>query len=133
MGTWGVGAFANDSADELLDWLREATPDAREVALEDLLSSAISEGQDADPSEVIAAGTIVAASLPCSPSGRGSGSFVDGWLTVEAAVVLSRPAVQALDICLPDGGWYWDSWTSESDREQARESVAALRASLAAG
>lgn len=133
MGTWGVGPFANDSADELLDSLREAAPDVREVTLEGLLSSAISEGQDADPSEVIAAGTIVAASLPGSPSGRESGSFVDGWLTAETAVMLSRLAVQAIDTCLPDGGWYWDSWTSEIDRVQARESVAALRASLAAG
>lgn len=130
MGTWGVAPFANDSADELLDALRDAEPDARAVAVGALLSGAISEGQDADPAEVVAAGAIVAAGLPGSPPVPGAGGLVDGWLTPDAAVALRAHAVQAIDICLTEGAWYWDSWTSERDREQAREGVAALRALL---
>ena len=86
MGTWGAGPFANDSADELLDTLEavaEQPIGATELA--DLLSRGVMNGQDADPSEIVAAATLVVANLRREGSEGMGCPRVEGWLDASAA------------------------------------------------
>jgi hypothetical protein len=127
VGTWGAGPFANDSADELVQSLEGATPTERSSALTEVLEAGVRDGEDADPSEIVAAAAIVVASLP----GRGlegeGHPQVEGWLDARTAADVLRPlAARALEACLPDDGWYWESWTDDGDRAQARALVGHL-------
>ncbi|MFI9487673.1 DUF4259 domain-containing protein [Promicromonospora sp. NPDC052451] len=129
MGTWGAGPFDNDSAEELADDLAAETRGRRAESLYKLFSASIEQAQDADPSEVVAAAVIVAASRPGTPISH-EYPAVASWLEVAAAVDLSGLAAQALHTCLPEGGWYWQSWTREQDRSDAHDLFVKLVAAL---
>ncbi len=129
MGTWGAGPFDSDSAEELVDSMAEMPEPERAAELERLLSESVEDGQDADPSEVVAAATIVAVNLSGGME-RGAYPNVEGWLAPSVAAALRGLAVQAMRVCLPEDGWYWDSWTRESDRLVAHAFVANLTSVL---
>ena len=131
MGTWGAGTFANDAADELLDTLEAVPPADRKTELADLLSRGIVNGQDADPSEIVAAATLVAANLRREGTGGMGCPRAEGWLDASAADGLTALARQAIRECLPDDGGYWSSWTSSDDLAEARALVARLMERLA--
>jgi hypothetical protein len=129
MGTWGVGPFDNDSADELVEMLTAVEPAGRVETLSNLLSDSIEAEQNADPSEVVAAAVIVGACLPGS-------DLVSTYPTVAtlldsaSAEGLSGAAIRALQVCLPESGWYWRSWAQEGDRLAARDIVTRVVAAL---
>lgn len=130
VGTWGAGPFANDSADELLDVLAATAPDGWAAALGALLTQGVADGEEADPAEVVAAATLVAAHVPGAGLAWPDLAHVQGRLDVATAVDLAPLAAQALRSCVPADGWYWDSWAGADDRAEARAVVARLLAVL---
>lgn len=131
MGTWGAGPFDSDSAEELVDSMGEMSQVERAAELERLLNESVEDGQQADPSEVVAAATIVAVNLSGGME-RGAYPNVEGWLAPSGAAALRGLALRAMRVCLPEDGWYWESWTRESDRVVARAVVANLTSALGA-
>lgn len=131
MGTWGAGPFDNDSAEELIASLTASDRPERAAALERLLAESVDQGEDADPSEVVAAATVVAVNLGV---GDLTGAYPElaEWLEPGSALRLKAHAAEAIQVCLPEEGWFWRSWTDESDRVAARTLVGRLTTVLGA-
>ena len=127
MGTWGVGPFDNDTAEDLLAELEEMSSGSRRESLDRIFRAAIEEGANGNsilPSEVIAAASVLAATI------QGGDAFVaedypdiQQWLPLSVSLTLAPIALQALSAKLADNVGYWASWTKSDDERAARAQV----------
>jgi hypothetical protein len=136
MGTSGSGPFDSDTALDTLATLGPMMPSERldlvARTLDAAIESASSSSPDILPEEVIASAAVIAAN---SPGGEELpwNSDVPGileWLPKPVPSSLARSALRALDATIPAGGWWWQSWTDDADRDQIANALEEIRAIL---
>ncbi len=71
MGTWGTGPFDSDLAADFVDELKGLTPQQVIDVLERTFQRVTDSGErvdGGDGAEAVAAGVLLASTLPCSPN-----------------------------------------------------------------
>lgn len=127
MGTWGSGPFDTDAAQDLLEQLEEVAASERRAELERLFGQG-----EPGPDEVLAGAALVAAilpggvDLPWAPE-------VAGLLPEQSAEQLRGLALDALDVALAPGNWWWKSWVDRDDQARMRSTVDRVRVILIGG
>jgi hypothetical protein len=128
VGTWGPGAFDNDDALDLLDWLARHTEARRAQAVELILRAAIEYQGDLSewpsPREVVAAVAIVAAGLEPGEAIRAEianhGHEPAAVLSPGRSPTLADDALAALLIAAGRDGEWHQSWSDAATARQAR-------------
>ncbi|WP_304451440.1 DUF4259 domain-containing protein [Nocardiopsis sp. YSL2] len=138
MGTWGVGVFENDAAEDFLDNLSSMDPEGRERFLVYVLTSA-EEGKDstsrpANPSEALAAIALVAIEIARDSAFSGGEGHpgVEDWICMESLHEIRGISLRALDSIESNYDWHWNSWIDEKEKEEALVDVVKMRRILSA-
>jgi alpha-glucosidase len=129
MGTWGAGPFDSDMAEDFVDQL-EDVPSSRRVALiRTRLEQAVSDDAEKLLGEVLAAAAVVAAGLPAGRDLPWNEDYpgIASWLPEADVRSLAALADRALEAHFPPDGWYWQSWTDDEERDEARAVYERLR------
>ncbi|MEV5156394.1 DUF4259 domain-containing protein [Streptomyces werraensis] len=136
MGTWGSGPFDSDTAEDFLDAMERQSTAQRLEVIERTLRAAI-EGAGSStssvlPEEVMAAAAVVAANVPAGQSLPYYEEYpsVTEWLAKPISPLLASSAIRALELTLPEDGWFWRSWVDSDVREEAQAAINRLRAVL---
>jgi hypothetical protein len=114
------------------------TPDQRVARIAQTLDAGTGRADSSTPSilpeEVIVSATVVAANLPGGEELAWDNDVpgLSQWLPRPVPPSLAGAALRALDAAIPTGGWWWRSWTDESDRRQIAISLEQIRATLSA-
>lgn len=127
MGTWGPGAFDNDDALDLLDWLARHTEARRAQAVELIFREAIECRGDlsewCSPREVVAAVAIVAAGLEPGEAIRAEitkcGHETSAVLIPGRSSALADDALAALLIAAGRDGEWHQGWSDAATARQA--------------
>lgn len=136
MGTWGTGPFDSDIAGDFLDQLEGLSALQRLAVIERTFRVVIESGGSSTssvlPEEVIAAAALMAANIPEGQFFAWEEEYpgMSGWLPQPIPSGLASNALQALDVALPPGGWFWRSWVDDPDRAEAQAVIESLRAVL---
>ncbi|MGY0232655.1 DUF4259 domain-containing protein [Longispora urticae] len=129
MGTFGVGLFDSDSAQDLLDELAEVPSGERVLAVTSTLTGVVSGSltwnREVFPDQVVALVGLVATGLPGGPSLTGN---AEAKLPVPGSDLIGL-AVEALT--LASDLWMRD-WVHAPDAAQARKNLNQLRQVLLA-
>lgn len=139
MSTWGCGPFDSDSAQDLLDEMIPMSPSRRLAAIEEIATSAIEDAEtgrtSVAPEAVIAAAAIVAVSLSHDVRLPGIEEAPDlgQWLPRPLPDDLPKLVTTALDVTLPPGGWWWDSWLDADEKTVMERNIAVIGRVLRAG
>ncbi|MBE4741165.1 MULTISPECIES: DUF4259 domain-containing protein [Streptomyces] len=125
MGTWGTGPFASDRAADFVDELegltRQQVIDVLERAFQRVTDSA-ERVDGGDGAEAVAAGALVASTLPDSPIGINPDVGPSEPLpSVPASLCAS--ARLALHRVLQDGSELATGWVDRADADQWHEQV----------
>lgn len=134
LGTWGAGAFDNDSVCDWLYTLEDISPEERAEVLRETLQTAVASEEYLDYDDAAAtigaAATVVAAQKgqPCSPGGISLG--VADLPKVSGELI--DLAVQALDRVTGDDSEWRDLWGEGDGLDEALRVVAEIRSELSA-
>ncbi|MER5584633.1 DUF4259 domain-containing protein [Streptomyces asoensis] len=125
MGTWGTGPLQNDVATELVDEVEELGPQELIDLLERIFQRVTHAGTRVDGehgAEAVAAGALVASTVPDSPIGINADEGPSEPLP-ELPASLYVSARLALDRVLQDGSHMANSWVNSADADHWRTEV----------
>ncbi|MFH8858281.1 DUF4259 domain-containing protein [Streptomyces rochei] len=125
MGTWGTGPFDSDLAADFVDELERLTHQQVIEVLERAFQRVTDSGEridSGDGAEAVAAGALVASTLPDSPIVIDPDDSPREPLP-ELPASLRASARLALDRVLQDGSDMAISWVDSADAEQWRQEV----------
>jgi hypothetical protein len=128
VGTWGPGAFDNDDALDLLDWLARHTGARRRQTLERIFGEAREYPGDLSewlsPREVVAAAAVVAAGLEPGQAIRAEiikhGHDIAAVLIPGSSPALAWDALAALLVAAGRDGEWHQGWSDAATARQAR-------------
>ncbi|MCC8452867.1 DUF4259 domain-containing protein [Streptomyces rochei] len=123
MGTWGTGPFDSDLAADFVDELERLTHQQVIEVLERAFQRVTDSGERIDSgAEAVAAGALVASTLPDSPIVTDPDASPSQPLP-ELPASLRASARLALDRVLQDGSDMAIGWVDSADAEQWRQEV----------
>lgn len=135
MGTWGAGPLQNETAEDVLDSLREMSPEERLATVEGFFKDAVRGAETGRvlvlPEEVVAGACVVAASgaAPAPMPWLQDNPEIRDWLPAVSSETVDG-ARRALGIAVLENGQYWSSWVEVADKNEAREALALLVGAL---
>lgn len=134
MGTWGVGPFDSDMAEDFVDQLEDLSAVQRAAILESRLERATSGDPDELLGEVLAAAAVVAANLSAGRNLPWNEDYpgISEWLSERELGRLIPLAANALEMHFQSDGWYWRSWVDEGERDEANAACESIRRALRA-
>ncbi|KOX01666.1 MULTISPECIES: DUF4259 domain-containing protein [unclassified Streptomyces] len=134
MGTWGTGPFDSDLAADFVDELEGLNPQQVIDVLERAFQRVTNSGErvdGGDEAEAVAAGALVASTLPGSPIVIDPDDGPREPLP-ELPASLRASAKLALDRVLQDGSEMATGWVDSADADQWREEVRQILQALEA-
>ncbi|MEV7813531.1 DUF4259 domain-containing protein [Streptomyces flaveolus] len=134
MGTWGTGPFDSDLAADFVDELEGLNPQQVIDVLERAFQRVTNSGErvdGGDGAEAVAAGALVASTLPGSPIVIDPDDGPREPLP-ELPASLRASAKLALDRVLQDGSGMATGWVDSADADQWREEVRQILQALEA-
>ncbi|KOG60340.1 hypothetical protein ADK77_36265 [Streptomyces antibioticus] len=134
MGTWGTGPFDSDLAADFVDELEGLNPQQVIDVLERAFQRVTNSGErvdGGDGAEAVAAGALVASTLPGSPIVIDPDDGPREPLP-ELPASLRASAKLALDRVLRDGSEMATGWVDSADADQWREEVRQILQALEA-
>ena len=134
MGTWGTGLFASDSAQDLLDEMREAEAEVRLGRITTILERAAADPsvimREYVPEEIVVAAAMIAATLPTDlqPEWIDDAALRDAVADIGPQTSVAFVASSALQAAIDfNDSWLISSLKDEGDRQALRRDLDGLR------
>ncbi|GLY79218.1 DUF4259 domain-containing protein [Actinoallomurus iriomotensis] len=133
MGTWGVGPFDSDTAEDFVDGLENLSVPQRIEVLRAAFRRAIDAGDSEPlPGEIIAAAAVVAANMPAGETLSWNEDYpgISEWLVRPIPSDVAALSIQALEAALPANGWFWQSWIDDEEKRESEAVVSRIKSVL---